>query len=318
MKQYFLRYRYAILAFFAVVAGAGVWQYRAESARRARAWQSLPVEQGSFRVTVPATGAVEPENRIVVMAPVAGRIEDILVEEGGKVRRGQTLARMSSTDRAALLDMAEAQGLESRKRWAKEYLPTPILAPADGIVIKRGVVPGQTVGGQSALFEISDRLVIRAEVDETDIGKIRVKQAAQVRLDAYPELDLAGKVTKIAHQSQLTNSVTTYEVTIVPHELSAEIRSGMTVTVNFVVEEKPEAKLLPSWIASGLENGEVEVFVRGERGSPVKRKIRVGHNDGRRIEVLSGLELGEVIMYLPVKFLKEKASGFTIFGGKGK
>src|SRR5712692_7981698 len=67
-------------------------------------YQEGTVARGDLQVKVLSTGVVEPENRLEIKPPVSGRVEDILVDEGYKVKKGQTLAQMSSTERAALLD----------------------------------------------------------------------------------------------------------------------------------------------------------------------------------------------------------------------
>jgi len=81
---------------------------------------------GSIRMAVSCTGAVLPKNRLEVKPPVNGRIERVLVKEGDKVKTGQILAQMSSTERAALLDAARGQGEEKFKYWQETYKPIPL------------------------------------------------------------------------------------------------------------------------------------------------------------------------------------------------
>ena len=97
--------------------------------------QEISPTMGSIRVIVSTTGTVLPKNRLEVKPPVNGRIESILVAEGEGVKKGQTLAWMSSTERAALLDAAEAQGEEALKYWQDVYKPIALLSPIDGEVI---------------------------------------------------------------------------------------------------------------------------------------------------------------------------------------
>lgn len=65
---------------------------------------------GTIQTFISTTGTVLPKNRLEVKPPVNGRIESISVQEGEKVKTGQTLAWMSSTERAALLDAAQGRG----------------------------------------------------------------------------------------------------------------------------------------------------------------------------------------------------------------
>lgn len=74
------------------------------------AYKDFVIENGNLEVTILATGTVQPENRLEIKPPVPGRIEEVLVKEGQVVKRGDVLAWMSSTERAALLDAARSQG----------------------------------------------------------------------------------------------------------------------------------------------------------------------------------------------------------------
>ena len=67
---------------------------------------------GDVGVTVVTTGIVEPRNRLEIKPSISGRIEEILVNEGELIKKGDVLARMSSTERATLIDAARSQGEE--------------------------------------------------------------------------------------------------------------------------------------------------------------------------------------------------------------
>src|SRR5262245_5012268 len=85
-----------------------------------------PVEAtlGSISETVEATGEVMPLNRVEIKPPIAGRIEKLLMDEGDRVRAGEILAWMSSTDRASIIDAARAKGPDEVKKWQDTYKPT--------------------------------------------------------------------------------------------------------------------------------------------------------------------------------------------------
>lgn len=274
----------------------------------------VAVESGRFQVTVPASGTVQPENKISITSPISGRIDTTISDEGAKVRKGQILAWMSSTDRAALLDSARSQGSEAMKEWGDVYKPTPIMAPASGVIISKGVVVGQTVSQQTVLYELSDRLIVMADVDETDLGKIKLNQEAIVKVDSFPDLEVKTKVARIAHQSILKNSINSYEVLLESEKLPVELRAGMTANVHFTFEDKPKALLLPTWVAEGRENVLTELQVKTPQGSE-KRNIRFGLSNGQKVEVLDGLAEGEIILAKAQKVLTEP--GATMPFGTG-
>lgn len=275
-------------------------------------FENIPAEKASFLVTVPASGTVEPENKISITSPINGRIDRILVEEGAKVRRGQVIAWMSSTDRAALLDSAQAKGGQIVSEWAEVYKPTPILSPASGVIIAKHIVAGQTVSQTTVLFELSDRLVIIADVDETDLGKIRLGQAAKVNVDSFPGLEVETKVARIAHQSVVKNSINTYEVLLLPEKLPEEFRAGLTASVQFIFQEKENAILVPTWVAEGRENFSAEMLVQVGSTEPQKREVKFGLSNGQKVEILSGLAVGELLQVKKQNILGEKPA--TVFG----
>lgn len=89
-----------------LVASGGTWYFlRSKSAKtNTVATREYQLEKGDISITIKSTGTVQPENRLEIKPPIAGRIESVLVKEGERVRRGQVLAWMSSTERAAVLE----------------------------------------------------------------------------------------------------------------------------------------------------------------------------------------------------------------------
>ena len=174
---------------------------------------------GTIQTIISTTGTVQPQNRLEIKPPIDGRIENVLVQEGDRVKAGQTLALMSSTERAALLDAAKTQSKETLKYWEEAYKPTPLIAPINGEVIVREVEPGQTVTSSNAIIVLSDRLIVQAEVDETDIGKVKLGQSAVISLDAYPDTKVEARVDHIAYESETVNNVIIYYVDILPEHV---------------------------------------------------------------------------------------------------
>lgn len=298
-----------IIAVLILVTGLGA--YLIFFRKKPPEFQEVKTEVQEFVVTVSSSGTVEPENKISITSPIAGRVDRIIYEEGTKVRKGQVIAWMSSSDRAALLDSAQVQGGKEAEEWKDVYKPTPILAPATGVIISKSIVPGQTVNQNTVLFELSDRLVIVADVDETDLGKIRLDQAATVTVDSFPGVKVETKVARIAHQSKVKNSINTYEVLLRPENMPAEFRSGLTASVQFLFSKKESALVLPTFVAEGRENFSQELQVKvGEKVE--KRTVQFGLSNGQKVEVLAGLSAGESILVKNQAVLGEAPS--SVFG----
>jgi membrane fusion protein, macrolide-specific efflux system len=258
--------------------------------------ENVKVEANNLRIMVQSSGTVGPENKISITTPIAGRIDQILAEEGSRVSKGQVLAWMSSTDRAALMDSARVSGGEELERWKDVYRPTPILAPASGTIIARKIVVGQTVNQQTELFIISDRLVIVADVDETDLGKVKVGQRADVVVDSFRDQPVIATVVRIAHQSVVKNQINTYEVLLRPDSIPEGFRSGLTASVQFVFLEKEGAITIPTWVVEGRENSSLKLTVLGTNGAKEEREVKVGLSNGQFIEVIDGLKVGDTLL----------------------
>lgn len=284
-----------------VLAGAGFGGYRywrkKEAKNAAPVYREEIVERGDLERTVLSTGEVLPQNRLEIKPPIAGRVEQVLVNEGDKVSRGQIMGWMSSTERAALLDSARAKGPEEVKRWEEMYRPTPILAPIKGTVILRNVEPGQTFTNAEAVMVLSDRLTVKAKVDETDLAQVKLGQRAVIVLDAYAKEPIEGKVDEIAFEAVTTSNVTTYTTDVVPVKTPDFMRSGMTANVTFYAETR-ENVLLVSTEAIRSENGHTFVLVKNlePKGQPINKPVKIGLTDGKHTEIIEGLDEGETVL----------------------
>ena len=276
---------------------------------------------GSIQTFISTTGTVQPQNRLEIKPPISGRIKEIKVLEGEKVKIGQILAWMSSTERAALIDAARAQGEEALKYWQEVYKPTPLIAPIDGEVIVRAVEPGQTVTSSDAVIVLSDRLIVKAHVDETDIGKVKLGQAAIISLDAYPQVKVKAAVDHIAYESKIVNNVTIYEVDILPERVPDVFRSGMSASVDIIEKTKENVLLIPLEAVKQDKEGSFVFLSQGKGKKPVKRRVELGISDEENVELISGLGAKDKIIiktqkYLPSKNVRSGRSPFMPFGGR--
>jgi membrane fusion protein, macrolide-specific efflux system len=246
-------------------------------------------------LTVVSTGLIQPQNRLEIKPSIGGRIEDILVREGDKVKIGQVLARMSSTERAALVDAARLQSDEVLMYWEDVYKKSPIISPIDGDVIARNVEPGQTVTVSDAILVLSDRLVVKAQIDETDIGRVDLAQPAIITLDAYPDIKIKGVVDHIAYESEIINNVTIYNVDIIPTQIPKMLRSGMSVTVELIEKASNDAIALPLH-AIHYDGKRSFALVRDKGGRIIERDVVVGIANDNKAEIISGISLDDDVV----------------------
>ncbi|MCU0666709.1 MAG: efflux RND transporter periplasmic adaptor subunit [Candidatus Omnitrophica bacterium] len=265
---------------------------------------------GDIQNTVSTTGTVLPRNRLEVKPPVNGRVEQILVKEGEQVKTGQTLGWMSSTERAALLDVARGQGEEKLKYWQEVYKAIPLVSPIDGEVIVQTTQPGQTVTTSDAVVVLSDQLIVRAQADETDIGKLKLGQKAVITLDAYPDIKVKAFVNHIYYESTTENNVTIYKVDLVPENIPDSFRSGMNASIDFIIAQKDNALIIEQ-DAVFKKGDKAYVFVKTADSQPEKREIKLGLSDDKNYEVVSGISAADTVLVQSVKYSLPKDNSGT-------
>jgi len=264
---------------------------------------------GAIQTGISTTGTVQPQNRLEIKPPISGRIERVLVQEGDRVKVGQTVALMSSTERAALLDAARAQNKEQLAYWEEVYKPTPLIAPIKGEVIVRAVEPGQTVTSSDAIIVLSDRLIVQAQVDETDIGRVRLNQAAVVSLDAYPDTKVEATVDHVAYESTIVNNVTIYKVDILPKKVPPLFRSGMSANIDIIEQSKEDVLLIPLEAVKQDPEGSFVLISPGNSEKPATRRVQLGISDDKNVEVIAGLETTDKIVIATQNYQPSKDTG---------
>jgi len=316
MKKWLL-----LLGGIIIVGGAAYYGWSQRHKKRGdRTVQTVQARLGSFEDSVEATGEVEPLNRVEIKPTIPGRIEQLLVDEGSRVKAGQLLAWMSSSDRASILDAALAKGPDEYKRWQDSYKPTPVVAPLSGTIILRNVVVGQTVDATTVLYAMSDKLIVKADVDETDIGRVRKGMPAVITLDAYPDQPIPGEVFQILYEGVNVSNVITYGVKIEPKNVPPFFRSQMTANISLISKKKDNVVLVPLAAVSTSAAGDKQVLVPGPEGKPVPRAVQVGLENDQDIEITGGLQPGDTVLIISRRYVTQQAASNSplLYGGSHK
>jgi HlyD family secretion protein len=143
-----------------------------------------------------------------------------------------------------LSQKAALEGARADVETARNNLTYAIIrSPVNGTVISRSVEVGQTVAANFSapvLFIIAEdlqKMQILADVDESDIGKIRMDQEVTFTVPAYPERKFSGSVSQIRLQPVTSQSVVTYTVVIKASNVDGVLLPGMTANVDFIAEK---------------------------------------------------------------------------------
>ncbi len=132
---------------------------------------------------------------------------------------------------------------------------TVVRSPIDGVVLTKDVEVGQiiasgisSVSGGTLIATVANmqRVYVKADVDEVDIGVIRPDMLSTVVADAYPDKVFNGKVIRIAAQGKVVSNVTTFEVTIQVENPESKLKAGMNTSVEILIADKRDALLVPN------------------------------------------------------------------------
>ena len=175
-----------------------------------------------------------------------------------------------------------------------------ITAPISGVIASVSTQEGETVAaGLTAptFVTIIDlaRLQVDAFVDETDIGRVKVGQKAVFTVDTYPDKEFTGKVRAIYPKAIIQENVVNFDVVIEIDDPNIELlRPDMTTSVTIYQEERKGVLVIPR-AAVTKEGAGKSVLVKQNNGSFEKKEIKTGMTSRSDVEVVSGLNEGEIV-----------------------
>jgi HlyD family secretion protein len=194
---------------------------------------------------------------------------------------------------------------------ARQLRETEIRAPFGGVVTRRTVELGDlitglsTFGSGTTIVRIEDRrsMLVKLDVNEIDVAKMRVGMKAKIEVDAIPDKTFEGVIRKIAPASielpagQSTSGVVVkFKVEIEVLGVSNDLRSGMTAkcTVN-VVDLKNVLTLPQEYVARKGQRRVVKVLATDEKGleKATEKEITIGSQSGSKVQIISGLRKGD-------------------------
>jgi len=398
-----------ILVAIAAISAVAVWAATKKKPSGSTSPSDLKNYQkaakGDLKMTVKATGTIEPRNTVQVKSDATGRIEKLLIKEGDFVKQGNMIAVLDQRNQKIALERAQVNEmlarvqyemakegtsasrksdldqtlkqaenaykqakdnagrikalkekgyatqqeydtaergekdakatLENAQKQAKLNVATQtpksikeaklqwdlarvnlkdarkglgdatIKSPIDGTVLEKKVNVGDTVVSSASVFgegttlcSVADMglIQIRTTIDEVDVGRVKIGQIASVTADAFPERTFAGRVANVFPQGTVTGGVTSFVAIVeVPNEDRA-LLSGMTTTVEITAQTIKNVVNVPFDCIRVNSKNEPIVYVRGEKGTPEERKVRLGPTDYTNTQIVEGLKEGEMVM----------------------
>jgi HlyD family secretion protein len=165
------------------------------------------------------------------------------------------LARAARDQARAQVNAARAQITQQQASTQTTQLNlqrTVIRSPVDGVVLTRTIEPGQTVAASlqaPVLFQIAEdlsKMEIVLQIDEADIGQVKVGQGVNFTVDAFPDRNFRGNVQQVRLSATNTNNVITYPVVVTVDNRDGVLLPGMTVNAEIEVSRRDDVLKIPN------------------------------------------------------------------------
>ena len=291
------------------------------------------VEQGAIRQIIETGGTLSalPDQDVKVSSLVAGRVNELHATEGDAVTTGQLLAKIDDSAMRdqfrrtkAALDNAKANADRITKLYERgiaagkekedarrdlvaaqadfdtaqvQLSRTSVRSPISGSVVKRFVSIGEQVDGTAAqpIAQIAnfDPVELTASLQSAYLANLHEGAEADVTVDAFPDRVFHGKLISILAAVDPTTNAATGRIRIQNPEHT--LKGGMFATARISAGVHPNAMNIPAE-ALVVTNNEPKVFVVGKDSKVIETKVQTGWRDNGRVEILSGLQNGAVVV----------------------
>lgn len=297
------------------------------------------VESGSIAREIELSGVVEPIRTVAVNSQLATTVRSVYAEEGDRVAAGAVLARLEDAELTVELEAARAALEAARAAYERaeqlrerEVITLPeyerertalaaaeaatrrletrvgyatVRSPIAGVVTVKHVEAGDVLGAQTPLFEIADvtTLVVPIGVSELDVGQLRAGDTVEVSLDALPDRPLRGRIRRVFPAADPTTRLVPIEVAL---ESGSQARPGYLARVRLRMDAREDVTLVPAGAILTGAGGTESTFVV-EEGKAYRREVESGLVSAGRVEIVSGLDPGEVVVVEGGTSLREGA-----------
>lgn len=313
-------------SFLLALAGCGTGEASISTTGGGESAGAVPVEittplRQDLYANYAVTATIGSEGDAPVLARVPGEVEELYVEEGDLVEKGQALARLdgdrlrlemlaakadldqargelarhTDLNRRGLVseamyeglryDVAELQATYELKKLDYEY--ATIRATIPGVVSERRIRPGQTLAAGAETFRITDttELIAYLQIPQDDLGKFSDRHPAILTVDAMPGKRFDAEIIRISPTIDAMNG--TFRATAFIDNEDGLLAPGMFARFQVKYELHSAALTIPA-AALLADEDEAAVYVV-EDGTIARREVRTGIVSGSTVEVLDGL-----------------------------
>jgi len=255
--------------------------------RIATAVRVTPVENGTIENSVVINGDVLAANQVSIFPTVGGKITETFFQVGDRISQGTVVAMVDPS------------------RPGQVYSESPVVSTISGTILSIPVNRGDTVSTQTPVYVVGDlsTLMVETFVPERFSNAARLGLAAQVTLEALPGETFTAVVDELS--PVLDPASRTLRIRLrFTGRMDPRIKAGMFSTVTLVTNVHRDVPVIPR---GALINtyGSWVVFTVNEQNIASRREVSLGLENENFIEVVKGLEIGNLVVSAGQIFLSD-------------
>jgi len=232
-------------------------------------------------------------------------MSNMILDESETIYRAglnpQTLRNYNIAIETAMINLDQAK---------QDLLKTEIIAPFDGTVVSVDVKSNDQLSqfdyaSKPAVYLVDTKTIrMKGIIDEIDITRVSVGQAAIIKVDALPGRDLKGHVRFVSPFGTLQSGVVNFPVEIYmdKDEDTSGLRGGLTATADIITGMRENVLQVPNRAIKGLSGDYwVDVVIDASSAKTEKRPVKTGVQNKKNTEIISGLKEGEQVLIEAIK-----------------
>jgi RND family efflux transporter MFP subunit len=335
------RFKAAIAALAAALALAGCGEPAEQAAPRATPVRVAEVGRSPLADGIRAVGTVAPAEEVRLSFKAGGVVAAIAVNQGERIRAGQRLATLvrdeveaAVAQARAVLDKAQRDLERGEALYADEVATreqvedlrtardvaaaalraaefnarfAAIVAPGDGVVLRRLAEPGELVGAGQPVLVVGNTeggWIVRAHLPDRDVVRVSAGAIAQVTLDAFPGRGFEARVIEVS--SAADPQTGTYEVKLAIDPQGLRFVQGLVAKIALPGESGVAAlPVVPVESLLEADGAHAIVYLVNEGDVARRVEVRLGQWVGTRVEVLEGVAEGDRVVTEGAAYLRD-------------
>ena len=194
------------------------------------------------------------------------------------------------------------------------HVESVVRSPISGYILERmvevgdPVVPLSTYQEGTVLMTMADmdRLLFRGTVDEIDVGRLREGMPVTISVGALPGITVEGTLSRISLKARTEETATVFPVEIeIPGVADVRLRAGFSANADIIIEQREDVLVIPERVVT-FDGDTAWVELPGPGEERERRRIRTGLSDAIQVEVLDGLQEGDVVLEKPLRTVADR------------